>query len=115
MNEGQGETSGKAGPARRVQRSAVNPAVTPVPDWYLVYMFDDLHLEFGDLDRARDAARRQLRHLSDPATRIAVFSTSGLYCARFHQRSGGSGPTFEKDETRLAVIDLLTAQPARHR
>lgn len=82
VNEGQGETSGKAGQPG-ASEIAVNPAVTPVPDWYLVYMFDDLHLEFGDLDRARDAARRQLRHLSDPATRIAVFSTSGLTALDF--------------------------------
>ena len=81
VKEGQGEPSGKArGGAPEI---AVNPAVAPVPDRYLVYLFDDLHLEFGDLSQARDAAHRQLQHFSDPATRIAVFTTSGLTAVDF--------------------------------
>jgi VWFA-related protein len=47
-----------------------------VPESYTAYLFDDVHLRFGDLAMARNAA---LRHLdSMQATdRAAIFSTSG--------------------------------------
>jgi VWFA-related protein len=46
------------------------------PGRYVGYVFDDLHLNFGDLAQSRNAAER---HLSDlPVTsRAAVFTTSG--------------------------------------
>ena len=112
VNEGQGETSGKAGQPG-ASEIAVNPAVTPVPDWYLVYMFDDLHLEFGDLDRARDAARRQLRHLSDPATRIAVFSTSGLTALDFTSDRAVVDQALKKMRP-ASLSSTAHGQPARH-
>lgn len=46
------------------------------PGRYVGYIFDDLHLNFGDLAQSRNAAER---HLSDlPVTsRAAIFTTSG--------------------------------------
>jgi hypothetical protein len=79
LNEGQGERSIAKSPA---DQTGI-PATAPLPDRYVVYMFDDLHLGFGDLSRAREAAQRQLQKSSDPATRIAVFSTSGLTALDF--------------------------------
>jgi VWFA-related protein len=59
-----GETSPNAGMA---------PAV---PERFVAYLFDDVHLEFGDLARAREAA---IRHFSTlrPTDRAAIFTTSG--------------------------------------
>jgi VWFA-related protein len=48
----------------------------PIPERYLVYVFDDLHLNFEDLNRVRAAAEHQVGNLP-PSERIAIFSTSG--------------------------------------
>lgn len=56
-----GETSGK---------------LPSVPESYVAYLFDDVHLEFGDLARARDAADHHLASL-EPTARAAIFTTSG--------------------------------------
>lgn len=43
---------------------------------YVAYLFDDIHLDFGDLARARDATERHLASLK-PTDRAAIFTTSG--------------------------------------
>jgi VWFA-related protein len=47
-----------------------------VPQRYAVYLFDDVHLKFGDLGLVRQAAERHLASLQ-PTDRAAIFSTSG--------------------------------------
>jgi len=54
--------------------STLPPPVAP--DHYFAYVFDDVHLEFGDLTRVRDAAERHVNTLS-PTDRAAIFTTSG--------------------------------------
>src|SRR5262252_2061982 len=44
------------------------------PDHYFAYVFDDVHLEFGDLTRVRDAAERHVNTLG-PTDRAAIFTT----------------------------------------
>jgi VWFA-related protein len=44
---------------------------------YIVYLFDDLNLSFGDLSLTRAAAERAMKDLAQPATRLAVLTTSG--------------------------------------
>ena len=51
--------------------------VSLLPDQYVAYMFDDLHLTAGDLIQARRALERLLRDPLDPKTRVAVITTSG--------------------------------------
>lgn len=51
------------------------PAV--VPDRFVAFVFDDVHLNFGDLVQARDAAERHLNDSLAPTDRAAIFSTSG--------------------------------------
>jgi VWFA-related protein len=46
------------------------------PQRYTAYLFDDVHLKFGDLTLARQAAERHLASLQ-PTDRAAIFSTSG--------------------------------------
>ena len=47
-----------------------------MPDRYVGYLFDDVHLKFEDLARVRDAASRHLAGLA-PVDRAAIFTTSG--------------------------------------
>jgi VWFA-related protein len=53
-------------------------ATTPpdVAERYIAYVFDDLHMEFGDLAQARQAAEKNLRTLQ-PTDRAAIFTISG--------------------------------------
>ncbi len=47
-----------------------------VPERYVAFVFDDIHLKFGDLAQARIAADHHLATLR-PTDRAAIFSTSG--------------------------------------
>lgn len=47
-----------------------------VPERFVAYLIDDVHLEFGDLARAREAAERHFSNLR-PTDRAAIFTTSG--------------------------------------
>ena len=51
------------------------PAV--IPERYVAYLFDDVHLSFGELATARDAAQRHLNASLGPAARAAIYTTSG--------------------------------------
>jgi VWFA-related protein len=46
------------------------------PERFIAYVFDDVHLQFGDLVHVRDAAQRQFANLR-PTDRAAIFTTSG--------------------------------------
>jgi VWFA-related protein len=54
------------------------PPLPPSPDRFVAYLFDDVHLEFGDLARVRDAASRQLVESLKGNGRVAIYTTSGL-------------------------------------
>lgn len=72
-------------------------AVAPViPQHFVAYLFDDVHLEFGDLARVREAAERHLATLQ-PTDRAAIFSTSGLTTLDF---------TDDKSKLRETLIRL---------
>jgi VWFA-related protein len=63
-----------------VDISGTNPAraaTTALPERFVAYFFDDVHLEFADLVHARDAAERHIATLQ-PTDRAAIFTTSGL-------------------------------------
>jgi VWFA-related protein len=47
-----------------------------VPERFVAYLFDDVHLEFGDLAHVREAAERHFAALK-PTDRAAIFTTSG--------------------------------------
>jgi VWFA-related protein len=44
---------------------------------FVAYVFDDVHLKAGDLLPAREAANRHLNGFLGPATRAAIYTTSG--------------------------------------
>jgi VWFA-related protein len=47
-----------------------------MPERYIAYLFDDIHLKFGDLAQVRDAVWHNLQTLQ-PTDRAAIFTTSG--------------------------------------
>ncbi len=65
--------SGKASPEQGSQPPA-NPSSTA--ERYTAYVFDDVHIKFGDLAQVRAAFDRRLAALQ-PTERVAIFSTSG--------------------------------------
>ncbi|MGD1072844.1 MAG: VWA domain-containing protein [Bryobacteraceae bacterium] len=52
------------------------PAVTP-PSHFVAWIFDDVHLEFEDLVRSRDAAEKYLVTSFQETDRAAIYTTSG--------------------------------------
>lgn len=70
------------GPISNVAGTAGSPV--PPETRFTVYLFDDLHLQREDLARAREAADRQIAHLSSfPSERAALYTTSGRNRADF--------------------------------
>jgi VWFA-related protein len=65
-------------PAQPQSAAATASPVTPpqVPDRFVIYLFDDVHLRNQDLLPARAAAERHLATLR-PTDRAAIFTTSG--------------------------------------
>ena len=58
-------------------------APAPIARRFVAYLFDDVHLSFGDLVHARDAAGLQIAQSLDGNTRVAIYTTSGLTTADF--------------------------------
>jgi VWFA-related protein len=75
--EKSGEQTAKAAKTLDAIPSEGEPAGMPdVPERFLAYLFDDMHLPFEDLVRSRDAAGRQLAKLAK-TDRAAIYTTSG--------------------------------------
>ena len=53
-----------------------------IPDNFVAYFFDDVHLKTGDLTYVRDAAGRSIDALP-PTSRAAIFTTSGQHVQDF--------------------------------
>jgi VWFA-related protein len=51
--------------------------VPAAPERFVAYLFDDVHLQFGDLAQVRQAAERHFATLK-PTDRAAIFTTSGV-------------------------------------
>ncbi len=52
-------------------------AAAAMPDRYVAYLFDDLHIQFGDLVRVQKAAIHHLATDFQPTERAAIYTTSG--------------------------------------
>jgi VWFA-related protein len=57
-------------------KAASPAAAAPIATRFVGWLFDDAHLSFADLSRAREAADRQFKAL-EPGARAAIFTTSG--------------------------------------
>ncbi len=59
-----------------VAKPANAPAGQPMAAHFIMWLFDDVHLNFGDLAQTREAAKKVLRESSQPGTRAAIYTTS---------------------------------------
>jgi VWFA-related protein len=66
------------------------------PKRFVAYLFDDMHLSFGDLAQARQAAGRHIDSL-ESTDRAAIFSTSGKTMLDF---------TADREKLRAALLRL---------
>jgi VWFA-related protein len=53
------------------------PAGQPVASHFTMWLFDDMHLSFGDLAQTREAAKKVLRDSFEPGSRAGIYTTSG--------------------------------------
>ena len=73
-----------APPAPKDQTQAKpNPGKPALPERYIAYLFDDVHLQRGDLLQTRQAVNRHLDESLEPNSRAAIFTTSGRMMADF--------------------------------
>ncbi len=70
----------------------------PVPDRFIAYLFDDIHLKAADLVTARVAADRHLSESLTPGSRAAIFTTSGQVVLDF---------TDDRDKLRETVKRIM--------
>jgi VWFA-related protein len=70
------KTAAAAPPPSPDKPSEDKPAVD-LPDRFIAYLFDDVHMQFGDLARSRDAARRHIDNALVSTDRAAIYTTSG--------------------------------------
>ena len=75
-----------------------------LPGHYLLYLFDDVHLEFGDLVQARTAALKYISTSLTLTDRAAIFTTSG---------QGMQDLTEDKEKLREALLRLQPHPIAR--
>src|SRR5271157_1024853 len=73
------------------------------PDRFIAYLFDDIHIAFGDMVRIRDAARRHMDALS-PRDRAGVYTTSGQVVQEF---------TDDREKLHQALARLMPRPVAR--
>lgn len=78
--ESTGAAPAAAAPAGTAGASATaSSAAAPIilPTRYVAMFFDDIHLEFGDLARTREAADKYLASSLKPGDRAGIFTSSG--------------------------------------
>jgi VWFA-related protein len=88
--------------AERGPTAASRPAA-PIPERYIAYVFDDVHLGAAELMRARDAAGKRFATTLRPADRVAIYSMSGRTAVEF---------TADQDLLRAGLAQLMP-RPAR--
>jgi VWFA-related protein len=70
------EHAGTKRPQTASSGMPIEDAGPKLPERYIAYLFDDIHLNFGDLAQSRDGVGHNLQNMP-PADRVAIFSTSG--------------------------------------
>jgi VWFA-related protein len=66
-----------------VEAAAPENSRESLPERYVAYVFDDYHLSFGDLARARRAAEKHFSSPAESGARTAIFTTSNRVTVDF--------------------------------
>jgi VWFA-related protein len=74
-----------------------------IPDRFVAYIFDDLHMSHSDLVYTRDAAKRQIDSSAHARERAAIYTTSGQRMQEF---------TSDPDKLHAALAGLGTGNAA---
>src|ERR1039457_6563458 len=69
--------AGAAAPAPSPDKPPEDKPAVALPDRFIAYLFDDVHMKFGDLVPSRDAARRHIDNALRSTDRAAIYTTSG--------------------------------------
>lgn len=91
-----GAKSGGSAPTAAAAAAATAPPAAP--ERYVAYLFDDMHLEFADLARARDAAWAHMRDSLAGGDRAAIYTTSAQTIAEF---------TDDRDKLHATLLKLM--------
>ena len=75
-------------PESKPPEGAGAAATAVLADHFVAYLFDDLHANFEDLSRARDAAAHVIEATMQPADRAAIYTTSGQVVQEFTSDKG---------------------------
>ena len=70
------QSGAKRAPKPATSGPPIEDAGPKLPERYIAYLFDDIHLKFADLAQVREAAWHNLQTLQ-PTDRAAIFTTSG--------------------------------------
>jgi VWFA-related protein len=84
-----------ASPGKTETKTAPAPVL---PERYVAYLVDDIHLKPGDLLQSRRAVNRHLDESLDPSARAAIFTTSGVMLSDF---------TDDREKLHKAVNSIL--------
>ena len=94
-----------------------------IPDRFVAYVFDDLHMSLSDLVYTRDAAKRQIDSAAHARERTAIYTTSGQRMQEFtsdvnklHTRARGARDRQrqrgeDRDANIMPADDLLHGRP----
>jgi VWFA-related protein len=91
---------GEAGPVHTTAPAGSNPQSSYVPDRFIVFMFDDMHVDIGDLARTQKAVIEMLPQSLSDSDMAAVVAVSGRI---------NSGLTRDRAVLEKAIMQL---QPA---
>jgi VWFA-related protein len=69
--------AGAAAPAPSPDKPSEDKPAVDLPDRFIAYLFDDVHMKFGELVPSRDAAGRHIDNALRSTDRAAIYTTSG--------------------------------------
>jgi VWFA-related protein len=83
-----------------------------VPERYVAFLFDDVHISVGDLPRVRDAALRHIATLK-PSDRAAIFTMSGFPQVDFtDDQARLRDALLRLRPNTMAAVGAMSAEPA---
>jgi VWFA-related protein len=86
QKSGQAAADAEPGTANAAgEKTGAAPAQPALPDSYIAYLVDDVHLKPEDLLQTRQAMNRHLDEALDRLSRAAIFTTSGVMLSDFTQ------------------------------